>query len=533
MSSHPEHGPKLIDAGRLTALGEHHRAAGRRVVLCHGCFDIVHPGHLRYLQFARRQGDVLVVSITGDDAIEKSDGLRPYVPQELRAESLAALECVDHVVVADGPTAEPIIAGLRPDVYVKGKEYEHSTHAGFLRERGLVESLGGSVVFSSGEVVYSSTAILGSLGELGGESLERERLAACCGRWGLDAASLGERITGGFVGKRIAVVGDAILDRYTVCDAADVASEAPILSLRPLEEASYLGGAAIIAAHLRAMGAAAELFTPVANDHASAELLAELERQNVPTTALPTRAALPTKQRYLVEAQKLVKIDRGEAQPLDSAAQRQFVAALLERAGELDGVIFADFGYGAVTAALLEELVPRLRGRVGVMAGDVSGVRRNLLAMRGFDLLTPTERELRGALGDFEQSLPTVAHRLMSELGVGNLIVTMGRRGCVTFRPREEERGAWFRSRLRSEHVPALSGGGAAVDPVGAGDAMLAAAVLMRCTGATLAQAAYVGSAAAAIAVRRLGNQPVTRGDLIKWLGARPELRRSGAPAVG
>src|SRR5690606_4404366 len=138
-------------------LGETCRAAGKTVVHCHGCFDIVHPGHVRYLRYAGQLGDVLVVSLTSDDAIEKGDGARPYVPQELRAESLAALEFVDHVVVADGPTAESVIRELRPSLYVKGKEYEGSKHPGFLAEQTLVEELGGRVMFSSGDVVFSST----------------------------------------------------------------------------------------------------------------------------------------------------------------------------------------------------------------------------------------------------------------------------------------------------------------------------------------------------------------------------------------
>src|SRR5262245_10948392 len=115
---------KIASVSQLEALAHACRAEGKKIVHCHGCFDIVHPGHLRYLQFARQPGDVLAVTLTGDDAIEKSDGMRPYVPQELRAESLAALEFVDHVAVVDGETAEPVIEALKPDVYIKGKEYE-------------------------------------------------------------------------------------------------------------------------------------------------------------------------------------------------------------------------------------------------------------------------------------------------------------------------------------------------------------------------------------------------------------------------
>jgi rfaE bifunctional protein kinase chain/domain/rfaE bifunctional protein nucleotidyltransferase chain/domain len=523
---------KVLRDDQLAPLGEHYRSAGRPVVLCHGCFDIVHPGHLRYLQFAKRQGELLIVSLTGDDAIEKSDGMRPYVPQELRAESLAALECVDHVVIADDPTAEPIIQALRPDVYVKGKEYEHSTHPGFLREKSLVQSLGGRVIFSSGDVVYSSSNIIQTLeAALSSQVDESQRLGVCCKRWGIDATSLRQVVSGAFIGKKVAVVGDAVLDRYVFCDAMDVAGEAPILSLKPLEESAYLGGAAVIAAHLRAMGATPHLITTVGRDRDSQELLDGLDRRHIAHTTFATRSALPTKLRYLVEAQKLVKIDRAEAQPLDTASQHQMIAALRELSTDLDAIIFTDFGYGTVTTPLLEEALPMLRPRVNTIAGDVSGLRRTMLSMRNVDLLTPTEREVRSVLGDFEASLPSVAGRVMQQLRVGNLAVTMGRKGCVLFRPRESDPAHWFESRLRSEHIPALAP--YAVDPVGAGDAFLSAATLMLTTGATLQQAGYLGSAAGALAVQRLGNQPISREDLIHFLGSRPELNHHPIADVG
>lgn len=514
---------KLVPVADLAALRARYAPEQRTLVLCHGCFDIVHPGHVRYLQFAKQQGDILIVSLTGDDAIEKSDGMRPYVPQELRAESLAALEFVDHVVIADDPTAEPIIRSLAPHVYVKGKEYEHSADPRFLAEKHLVESQGGRVIYSSGEVVYSSTALLESAVAADGAG-EARRLAACCQRWGVDVVSLRRTISGSFVGKKVAIIGDALLDRYVFCDAMDVAGEAPILSVRPLDEATYLGGAAIIAAHIKALGATAHLFTTLADDADSAELIARLEAAHIRHTTLPTRRNLPTKQRFLVDSQKLLKVDRAAAQPLDTTAQRRLEAALYDLRDDLDAVIFADFGYGTITTALLEKLMPMLRPHVAIITGDVSGPRRTLLAMQQADLLTPTERELRGILGNNDESLPAAAMSLMKQLRTPNLAVTMGRRGCVLFRPRETEVADYFTSRLRSEYLPALAHH--AVDPVGAGDAFLSAATLMLTTGATLNQAGYLGSAAAALAIARIGNQPVSRDDLMRYLTTRPELAR-------
>lgn len=517
---------KIRSLAQLTPLGDDCRAAGQVVVHCHGCFDIVHPGHLRYLQFAKQQGDVLIVSLTSDDAIEKSDGTRPYIPQEYRAENLAALECVDHVVIADGPTAEVIITSLRPDIYIKGKEYEDSQHAGFLAEKTLVEQHGGRVIFSSGDVVFSSTAIVQEMGDaMSAEGFgSAAKLAVCCQRWGIDHAFLRRMLGDGFRGQRVAVVGDTILDIYAFCESGQVAGEAPIMSVRPLEEKRYLGGAAIVASHLRAMGATPHLFTTAGDDAESHDLVARLNQQSITHTVLSTRRDLPSKLRYLVENQKLFKVDRGGAQPLDSASERFLCGEIMSAASEWDAVIFLDFGFGTVTTSLLAQLIPAIRPKTRIITGDVSGARRTIMAMHNVDLLAPNERELRGVLGDFDGSLPTAAMSLMKDLRVGNLAVTMGARGCVLFRPREEDRASWFTSRLRSEYLPSLAT--YAVDPLGAGDAFLSAATLALSCGATLPQAGYLGSAAAAIAVGRIGNQAISAGDLQAFLRNRPELTR-------
>ncbi len=509
---------KICPLPLLAKLAKQARTKHRAIVLCHGCFDIVHPGHLRYLQFAKSQGDLLVVSLTGDDAIEKSDGTRPYIPQELRAENLAAFEFVDHVVIVDGPTAEPVIQALQPNVYIKGKEYEQSSDPRFLAEKQLIESYNGRVIYCSGEVVFSSTDLLNRFGqtlETGGVN-NNQRLATWSKRWGVQQPFLSRLLRQGFANKRVAVIGDAICDHYVFCDPAHVASEAPVLSVRPLEESTYLGGAAIVAAHLQAMGANPHLITSIGWDQASRDLIDRLNHRHIPHTTFPIRRQLPIKRRYLVETQKLLKVDQATPQPLDTNTEKKLLACLADLRDRLDAVIFTDFGCGTVTASLLEQAIPMLRPHVNTIVGDISGPQLSLLACREIDLLTPSERELRSVVGDFEQSLPTVAIALMKKLRLANLAVTMGHHGCVLFRPREDQPDRWFNARLRSQYLPRFAPH--AADPMGAGDAFLAAATLALASDATLEQAGFVASAAAAIAVSKIGNHPISVDQLDAWL---------------
>src|SRR4051794_14575882 len=153
---------KICALDRLLALRAEARERGQTVVHCHGCFDIVHPGHIHHLQFAKSQGDLLVVTVSADPQVNKGIN-RPLIPDDLRAASLAALECVDRVYVNPHPTAVEIIDELKPDVYVKGREYERNEDPRFLAERDTVTRNGGRVVFSSGDVSYSSTALIGAM----------------------------------------------------------------------------------------------------------------------------------------------------------------------------------------------------------------------------------------------------------------------------------------------------------------------------------------------------------------------------------
>lgn len=133
------------------------RAAGRRVVFTNGVFDLLHPGHVRYLTAARREGDALIVAINSDRSVREIKGpSRPIVPEHERAEVVGALACVDAVLVFDEDTPAAVIERLRPDVLVKGADWAADAIVG----RETVESSGGRVVRIPVEVGYSTSALV-------------------------------------------------------------------------------------------------------------------------------------------------------------------------------------------------------------------------------------------------------------------------------------------------------------------------------------------------------------------------------------
>lgn len=506
--------PKLLTRTRLLAWRDQLRADGKSLVQCHGCFDIVHPGHISHLQQARALGDVLLVSVSSDANVNKGPA-RPLIPDDLRAASLAALECVDGVFVNDTPTAVDLLQAVQPDVYVKGREYERSADPRFIAEQDVVIRGGGRVAFTSGEIVYSSTAIINQLTQT--DPFEREKLDRLRQRYDLSPARLAGLVRD-FEGKKVVVVGDYICDRYHFCDATSIASEGPMMTLRLLARRDYDGGAAVVARHAAAMGASATLVTHLGDDAESAAVRNRLASAGVETRALSHRRQLVTKHRYLCETTKVLKVDEGPVSPLDSAGVETLHRQTMDACDAADLVIFCDFGYGLLTATAVEKILPEVRKKVPVVTGDVSGRQGTLTRFRNLDLVTPTEREIREGMADFGGGLNTVAWQLMHDTAIRGLIVTLGRQGAVAF---DRAPGETAQGRLRSEHVPATTR--QATDPLGCGDALLAAASLTLAAGGSLQAATLIGSISAGLQATRLGNDAISAEDLVAQVGVAPE----------
>ncbi len=154
---------KILGLDALAEQLKQDRDQGRKVVLCHGCFDLMHPGHIKYLQAAKGFGDVLVVTLTPDEFVDKGPG-RPVFEQSLRAESLAALECVDYVAINRWPTAEETLRLLRPHYYVKGQEFENleDKTGKIQKEAEVLKEIGAEMRFTH-EIVFSSTELINKL----------------------------------------------------------------------------------------------------------------------------------------------------------------------------------------------------------------------------------------------------------------------------------------------------------------------------------------------------------------------------------
>lgn len=151
---------KILDIEDLVKQIRTLKSRGRKIVYCHGCFDLMHIGHIKYFQASKKMGDILVVTLTPDIYVDKGPG-RPVFNQDLRAESIAALECVDYVAINKWPTAEETLRLLRPDIYVKGQEFEklEDKTGKIQKEYEVIKEIGAEIRFTQ-EIVFSSTRLI-------------------------------------------------------------------------------------------------------------------------------------------------------------------------------------------------------------------------------------------------------------------------------------------------------------------------------------------------------------------------------------
>jgi rfaE bifunctional protein nucleotidyltransferase chain/domain len=157
MNAHPTARDKIKSRPELAVLIERHQSRKQRVVFTNGCFDLLHPGHVRYLECARSLGDILVVAVNSDESVRRLKGpSRPVLPECDRCEVVAALQCVDYVTVFREDTPLEVIEQLRPDVLVKGGDWPKDKIVG----RQSVEDRGGQVVTIDFEQGYSTTGII-------------------------------------------------------------------------------------------------------------------------------------------------------------------------------------------------------------------------------------------------------------------------------------------------------------------------------------------------------------------------------------
>jgi rfaE bifunctional protein kinase chain/domain len=460
-----------------------------------GNFNVVHPGHLRLLKFAAEQADILVVGVNAD----MTAGVT--IPQEMRLENVRSIGMVDHAIGLDAPAAE-FIAALKPDVVVKGKEFEARCNP----EQAPVESYGGRLIFSSGELRFASLSLLEQ--DYAGADISNIRKPLDFpGRHGFEISQLKATLAK-LAGMRVLVIGDLIIDEYIACDPVGMSQEDPTIVVTPIATKTFVGGAGGVAAHARGLGAEVSYCTIVGEDEAADFARNFLEAQGVHCNSF-VDASRPTtrKQRFRALNKTLLRVNNLRQHPASAELQRRIFASVRTALRNCDLVLFSCFNYGCLPQNLVDAIANEAQTSRVMMAADsqASSQRGDISRFKRMALLTPTEHEARLALNDFESGLADIGERLIEKAGAEHLVLTLGAEGLLIT--------ATDDGRRVTDRLPAFNM--LPKDVSGAGDSFFMSSAMSLRVGADIWQSAYLGALAAALQVSRVGNTPLTVADFV------------------
>ncbi|MBM4125318.1 MAG: adenylyltransferase/cytidyltransferase family protein [Nitrospira sp.] len=486
---------KVKDLNELAETLKGVRQSGKTVVHCHGVFDLIHPGHIRHFEAAKREGDVLVVTITQDQFVNKGPG-RPVFNQRLRAESVAALQWVDFVAINRWPSAVEAITLLKPSVYVKGGEYaapENDVTGMIVQEEEAVTAGGGRMHFTN-EITFSSTELLNTHFDVYPDDAQaflkgfRQRYSAGAVIKQLDRLRK----------LKVLVIGETIIDEYHYCQAMGKSPKELLVTTKYLREEVFAGGVLACANHVAGFCEDVHLVTCLGSKNSHEEFVRTHLKPNV-TAQLFHRDDSSTivKRRYVDHAflSKMFEVCFLDDSAVPSHIERDLCAYLKSVLGEYDVVLVADYGHGLLGADTIGQLCAGARFLAVNTQTNSANAGYNLITKYPrADFLCIDEPEMRLACHDRVNDLRKLMTRTAAQLHSRRAVVTRGHLGCMSYSAEE----GFFEIPVFSSKI---------VDRVGAGDAYLSVAAPCVASGMPMDLVGFVGNAVGALAVRIVGNR--------------------------
>jgi rfaE bifunctional protein kinase chain/domain/rfaE bifunctional protein nucleotidyltransferase chain/domain len=486
---------KILSIQELAAVVAELKAAGKVVVQCHGVFDLMHIGHIRHFESAKKMGDVLIVTVTPDRYVNKGPN-RPVFTEAHRAWAIGALSCVDFVAVNQWPMATDTIRLLRPSIFVKGSEYRDPSKdrtGNISAEEHVIEEVGGRLAFTD-DVVFSSSTLLnrhfGVFPERTEQFLQKFSAKYSSGqiiKW-LEAAR----------NLKVLVVGEAIIDEYQYCETIGKAGKEPVLVARHMSTERFPGGIVAVANHASAISDHVTMLTCLGRVDSHEEFITQQTKPKVQKLYHHLDNAPTIVKRRFLESYPLQKLfevyvmadmDRHSAQ---SAAIAEQLTRILP---EFDAVIVADYGHGMVTPEVAEALcrhAPFLAVNTQVNAGNHGY--NTVSKYRRANFISISERELRLEARRPRGELKDIVCEITGRMSCDRIVITRGEQGCLCY---SQEEGFC--------EIPAFTG--RVVDRVGAGDAVLSVTALCAARKTPMDILGFIGSCVGAMAVAVVGNR--------------------------
>lgn len=466
----------------------------------YGNFNILHPGHLRLLKFAKESADYLVVGVNSN----KYTGNHNILDEQTRLESINATSFVDESFILEITPME-YIEKFHPDIVVKGKEHESEENL----ELKVLESYGGKLLFTSGEIGFSSLDLLQKeFDEVNYSPISHSTKYLT--RHQINNNTL-TNIVNSFSKLNILVIGDTIIDEYITCDPIGMSQEDPTIVVSPISNNKFIGGAAIVASHAKTLGANVSYVSVTGDDENYDYTNKYLNDLNI-NTFLYKDSTRPTtlKQRFRAHNKTLLRVNHLKQHHINKELENSLWKDLKENLNKFNLIVFSDFSYGVLTKKIISNIKKVALEHDILMVADSQSSSQigDISKFKNMNIVTPTEREIRLSLSDFESGLVVLSEKLQKKSNPKYIFTTLGSEGIMIYNSDKDD--------LLTDNIPALNTN--AKDVSGAGDSLLTCSSMALAVGANIWQSAYLGSIAAAIQVSRIGNIPIKKEEMINEL---------------
>lgn len=486
---------KIKSLDDLTKLVVNLKSQDKKIVQCHGVFDLLHIGHIKHFNEAKSFGDILIVTITPDEYVHKGPN-RPAFNTDVRMETLASLEVIDYVSVNEWPTAVEAINKIQPDVYCKGPDYKdhgEDITGKINEEEAAVNSNGGEIRYTS-DITFSSSNLLNKFGDVFNEAQKNFLDAQLKTK---DFKQIKLKIDK-IKKLKVLVIGEIIIDQYVFCEALGKSGKEPVLVLRDLGMEQYAGGSAAIARHLSDFCDKVTILSMLGENKQHEQFVLDSFPDNVESYFIYKKdAPTITKKRYVdkVSKGKSLGVYSIEDSQMCQENQEQLQNYLDDLIPMHDLVIISDYGHGFINEETAKDISKK--SIFTSLNAQVNAANIGYHTMNNYSDISCAiinENELRHELRDRVKSVKDLMEELATKLKINNLVVTQGSEGATLYVAGDN----------RFYHCPAFAN--KVVDKVGSGDAMLA---LLSCSlrlELDFDLALFIGSLAAAQSVESIGN---------------------------
>lgn len=465
-----------------------------RVILVLGEFDLLHPGHIRLLKFAKECGDLLIVGVNDSDDYPVSHRM----DVNHRLEVVQSINCVDFAFI-NKTSAINIIGIIKPWAVVKGNEFEQLENP----ELSALKAYDGKLIFGSGELLSTKSSLF-TLLESKQSSIDFSELKPYAERHQIIEEDINNFLIK-IESLKVVVLGEVIVDEYVQGTAIGMSQEDPTIVMTPTENNLFLGGAAITASHIKAIGAQQVDFISIVGEDESAQFVRDKcnEYQINASLFKDYSRSTPLKTRYRVGNKTLLRVNKLRQHKISQELQKHVLNQVKTLVKTADILVFSDFNYGMLPQSLVNEICELCQQHQVVMVADsqTSSQLGDISRFNKMLLVTPTEREVRVALNNNDDGLVILANKLHQKSKAKNIAITLGDDGVFIHLP-IADKNTW-----ENDRIPALNNN--AIDPAGGGDCFLATSSLMLAVGASPWHAYYMASIAAACQVERVGNRPL------------------------